>query len=109
MTEGKFYKVSNDPYCAPLRDYLEHGFESRKDYLDAVRRLVGLWHDRIGESIAERNGCYRLRFYDTPGGKPDEVWIPVYLLTEAPTPEYICKQVQIDETEQEINEAFGFD
>jgi len=109
MEEGKFYRVSNDPYDAPLRDYLEHGFESRREYLDAVCRLVRLWHGRIGECIEERNGFRRLCFHDTPGGKPDEAWLPVYLLTETEAPEYMCEHIPTDEIEEEINDAFGFD
>lgn len=109
MEERKFYRVSNDPDDAPLRDYLEHGFESYRDFLNAVRRIVDLWHYRVGESVDERNGFRRLRFHDTPGGKPDEAWIPVYLLTETEIPGYMCEQTPIDEIEEDIDKAFGFD
>ena len=81
----------------------------RREYLDAVCRLVRLWHDRLGECIEERNGFKRLCFHDTPGGKPDEAWLPVYLLTETEAPEYMCEHISADEIEEEINDAFGFD
>lgn len=107
--EGKFFSVSVDPRDAPLRDYLWHGYESRRDFYDALRSLSNRWRNRVGECVAERNGFLRLRFHDTPGGRPDEEWLPRYLLTAAEVPDYIRDSEEPDETEQALDEAFGFD
>ncbi len=107
MEQRLFYKVSNDPDDAPLRDYLLHGYENRSDFYDAIRRLVRRWHDRVGERVGERHGFLRLRFHDTPGGRPDEAWIPVYLLKQAEAP--VFKVDERSDLEKEIDQAFGFD
>lgn len=109
MTDiGTFFTVGSDPMSAPLRDHLLHGYEERRDFYMAVRRLVDRWKGRTGECIGERSGCLLLRFHDTPGGKPDEQWLPRYLLSPAP-------DVKLEEPdgpsplEEELARAFGFD
>lgn len=109
--ERRFYRVSRDPYDAPLRDFLLHGFSDRLSFLHAVRRLTERWHDRVGEKTGERNGFFLLRFHDTPGGKPDEDWIPEYLLKETDVPKgYGSHHVtsSSEETETAINTLFEF-
>ena len=98
--------MGSDPEAAPLEDFLMHGYEERLDFLRAVRRLTDRWHDRVGEAIDERNGFLLLRFHDTPGGRPDEAWLPLYLLTDAGV---MPEEPPRDELEDEITEAFGFD
>ena len=63
----------------------------------------------VGESVGERNGFLRLRFHDTPGGLPDEAWIPRYLLLKADMPGHLVETVERDETEEELDRIFGFD
>ena len=72
MDEGRYYKVVSNLTNAPVRDYLLHGYETRRDFCDALDRIVRRWRGRVGERIDERHGFYLLRFHDTPGGKPDE-------------------------------------
>ena len=105
---GLSFVVSDGIAGAPLSDFLMHGYESRQDFRDALRALVGLWKGRTGECVAERNGFLLLRFHDTPGGRPDEAWIPLYLLRQI---DGVCRagdDGERDETEAEIDAAFGF-
>ena len=104
-----FYRVLSDLRRAPVSDYLSHGYESERDFHDALRQLVNRWHDRTGKVVAERHGFFRLRFYDTPGGKPDEAWLPSYLLEPAAVPDYLMAADSSDGLETELNRAFGFD
>ena len=105
--ESSFYVVADNIDGAPLRDYLAHGFEDRQFFRDALRRIVDRWKGRVGECMDERNGFRLLRFHDTPGGKPDEEWLPVYLLSPAAEPEYLHGDP--DDDDPELDEAFGFD
>lgn len=105
---GKYYTVASDILRAPLQDYLMHGYETRLDFRAAVRRLIDLWKGRTGECIDERNGFRLLRFHDTPGGMPDEEWLPGYLLDPSEVPEYMVPE-PVDEIERELDEAFGFE
>lgn len=104
--DAVFYLVDGTPESAPLRDHLEHGYESRRDFRTAVRDLLALWKGRIGECVEERHGFRLLRFHDTPGGMPDEAWIPVYLTRQAERPAYTYHE-EPDETEEALDEAFG--
>lgn len=108
--ERRFYRVSGNTDDAPIRDHLLHGYEERRDFYLAVRRLCRLWHDRVGECIGERHGFLLLRFHDTPGGKPDEEWLPEYLLKETDMPEYLKEtQEPADDLEAELDRSLGFD
>lgn len=111
IVQGPFYRVVSDLRRAPTEDYLMHGYETEHDFYSALRRLRDLWHEREGECIDERNGFLRLRFHDTPGGHPDEAWLPLYLLDPIPVPEYAAiRDPTPDELlERELDEAFGFD
>lgn len=102
-----FFRVADSLDAAPLDDHLRHGYERRADFLHALRRLLNYWGGRVGERIDERNKFLRLRFHDTPGGLPDEAWLPLFLLSPAPIPDYM--QDDTDETEAELDRAFGFD
>ena len=105
-TERKFYQVSKDIRNAPTCDHLMHGYETRSEFAHALLQIVHRWHDRIGECIEERNGFLRLRFYDTPGGMPDEAWLPHFLLCSVPMP--VCYK-DYDKMEEELNRAFEID
>lgn len=96
---------------APLRDHLQHGYEFQEDFRQALRVLVNRWRGRVGECVEERSGFLRLRFHDTPGGRPDEEWLPLYLLQEVTTPHYADRHDDHphDPMEQELDEAFRFD
>lgn len=103
---GKYFSVSVDPRDAPLRDYLWHGYESRRMFYEALRDLHARWRGRVGECVSERHGFLLLRFHDTPGGLPDEEWLPSYLLKPAEPPE---PPEEEDEDSRALDEAFGFD
>lgn len=108
--ERLFFRVTDDPWEAPLHDYLNYGYEERMDFYHAVKKIVGRWHDREGEAVGERHEFLRLRFCDTPGGRTEEAWLPRYLLQAIPMPEYVRERERpIDPIEAEIDEAFGFD
>ena len=103
--EGEYYIVSVDPRDAPLRDHLWHGYDTRRDFYDALRKLSDRWRDRVGECVGERHGFLLLRFHDTPGGVPDEEWLPRYLLKPYDPPEPAAD----GQDDAELDEAFGFD
>lgn len=109
--ERRFYRVTGSIDKAPLRDHLWHGYEEKADFRHALRQLAERWRGRVGEAVAERNGFLRLRFHDTPGGLPDEDWLPPYLLEPSPVPDYIleAERNRPDPIERELDEAFGFD
>lgn len=107
----QFYQVIHSHYDVRTSDHLEHGFEEERDYRKALRLLVERWRDRIGEAIEERHEFLLLRFHDTPGGMPDEAWIPRLLLNSVPIPDYMIEResTSSDAIEAELDEAFGFD
>ena len=110
MENETFYEVLSSLDGVPLRDHLQHGYEEKSDFYDAVRQLRDRWQHRIGECVGERNGFRQLRFHDTPGGMPDEAWLPDYMLKEVEKPEYLCDDAEtVDEQEQELEDALGFD
>ena len=86
--EGGYFVVLSGLGRAPLADFLMHGYVSRYAFVDALRRITARWKKRIGLCVGERNGFLLLRFCDTPGGVPDEEWIPRYLLRPAEPWEY---------------------
>ena len=104
-----YFLVDKDLGRAPLNRHSEHGYEERSDFREALRRLVGLWGGRTGERIGDRNGFLHLRFHDTPGGRPDEAWLPLYLLRPCPMPEYMNPTSPPHPFIEELDSAFGFD
>lgn len=107
-----FFRVANGISSAPLDDYLQHGYEERYLFVDALRKLVARWGGRTGLNVGERNKFLLLRFYDNPGGATEEAWLPLYLLSPTVTPEYIkCDKDNSpdDGITAELDEAFGFD
>ncbi len=106
-----FYQVVNDYYYLHTADHLEHGYETERDYRHALRLLVERWRNRVGERIDERHEFLLLRFHDTPGGMPDEAWLPRLLLKSVPVPDYMVQEEasSSDEIIAEIDRAFGFD
>ena len=111
MENASFFRVLADLRRAPTRDYLMHGYESERDFRRALWRLVGRWQGRVGERVGERHGFYLLRFHDTPGGKPEEEWLPSYLLEQTAIPDYLVRTTSdsSDERRAELDQAFGFD
>lgn len=109
--ERLFFEVAHNLQRAPLCDYLQHGYETRDLFEAALEKLVQRWHDRIGEQIDKRNDFLRLRFHDTPGGLPDEAWLPRYLLTSTEMPDYLVEpeKTEYDELEEELDRIFAFD
>ena len=101
IVQGPFYKVSTDMRRLPIFDHLDHGYESKRDFFNSVEALVAKWggregecveeacfHGKSGEAIDKRHRQLRLRFYDTLSRKPDEAWLPLYMLDPCPVPEY---------------------
>ena len=76
-----------------------------------MRLLVARWRDRIGEAIDERHEFLLLRFHDTPGGVPDEAWLPRLVLKSVPVPDYMLEEESSssDSINEELDKAFGFD
>lgn len=107
---GHHYTVITTLRNAPLRDHLQHGYEFEDDFRHALRTLINRWRNRTGECIEERSGFLRLRFHDTPGGRPDEEWLPLYLLQEVTTPPYATETAaDSHDDDHELDQAFGFD
>ena len=108
---GRHYLVASTPRNAPLHDHLQHGYEFEEDFRSALRKIISRWHDRVGECVGERSGFLRIRFHDTPGGNPDEEWLPTYLLQEVATPPYAGQPSDDSQPDKghELNRAFGFD
>ena len=105
---GRLYTVVTDLWHMRLPDHLEHGYENRSDFFAALRELSDRWQGRVGEAVGERNGFLQLRFHDTPGGRPDEAWLPVFLLRDV-TDDYPDVCAAGDQRNDELDECFGFD
>jgi len=103
-----FYRVLPDLRNAPLDDHLLHGYESIHDYRRALLALVRHWRDRVGEAVDERHGHLRIRFCDTPGVRPDEAWLPRFLLEPTVMPAHL-RPSPADPATEELDHAFGFD
>ena len=103
-----FFLVGTTMDGLPVGDHLDHGYEERRDFALALRRLIDHWGGRVGERVGERNKFLLLRFHDTPGGRPDEAWLPLYMLKPVEKPDYL-REDEPDEMEEELNRAFGFD
>ena len=102
-----YFRVARTLEGLPLDDYLYHGYEEREDFAIALQRLLDRWAGRIGRQTGERNKFLLLSFPDTPGGKPDEAWLPLYMLTPCDEPSFVRARRK-DPYEQELDEAFGF-
>lgn len=108
--EHVFYTVNFEIRKAPFADYMMHGYESKWKFYKALSKLADKWQGRTGECVGERHGFLRLRFHDTPGGTPDEEWIPDYMLEPAEMPDYVREMYEErDEVEEELDRVFGFD
>lgn len=105
---SNFYQVKSNIDDAPVRDYLFHGWVSRREFEQALQRLVDRWCGRIGESVSTRHDFLLLRFFDTLGGKPDEAWLPTYLLQPVEPPVGI-RDTPPDEQSEELDRIFGFE
>jgi hypothetical protein len=103
-----YFRVADSLDGLPLADYLHHGYENREDFRDALRRLLDYWGGRIGERRDEHNKFLLLSFPDTPGGVPDQAWLPLYMLTPCEPSPYAGKP-QREAAKQDLDRAFGFD
>ena len=104
----KFYRVITDMYHFRCPDPQEHGFETERAFRHALHKLVDRWRNRVGECIGRKYDHLLLRFHDTPGSKPDEALLPEYLLETVE--DYEMEEAEErDETEAEVDKAFGFD
>lgn len=104
-----YFLVAETVVDAPIGNHLDHGYEDRQAFADALRSLTKRWGGRIGLNTGERNGFLQLLFRDIPGGGSDTAWLPLYLLQPCPTPDYLKPPPPPDPIEQELDEAFGFD
>lgn len=105
-----FFRVSARASAGILDDHLHHGYEDRSVFAAAIARLTERWGGRVGQSVGERNRFLLLRFHDTPGGLPDEAWLPLFLLTPCPAPPYAPGRdpAPSESIRDELDEAFGF-
>ena len=108
-TDGGYFRVAETIDCAPLADHTAHGYEDRSDFRDTLRAIVSRWGGRIGEKRQERNGFLQLHFADMPGKVTEDVWLPLYLLTPCPIPDYLIPPPTPDPIEKELDQVFGFD
>lgn len=106
--ERKYYRVTTDLYHLKLPSPMDYGYESESDFREAVNKLARFWYDRMGYSVDDRNGFLRIRFTDTPGGMPDEAWMPKFLLIPIPPPPAEEKEEE-DEMIRELDDILGFD
>lgn len=102
-----YFLVADSIATLPLADHLQHGYEERRDFADALRRLIDRWGGRTGQHVGTRHGFLRLLFRDVPGGT-EECWLPLYMLTPCPMPDYL-KTEEEDPIIKELDDAFGFD
>ena len=103
-----YFQIAKTIDGLPLDNYLYHGYETRGDFTAALRRLLERWGGRIGRYAGGRNGFLLLRFPDTPGGVPDEAWMPIYMLTPCAVPPFAAT-TKPDPDEEELDRAFRFD
>ena len=103
-----YFRVASSLSGLPIDQHLQNGYETREEFVAALRRLLERWAGRIGERADERNKFLLLRFPDTPGGLPDEAWIPLYMLTPCEPSPYANKPKR-EPFEEELDRAFGFE
>lgn len=104
-----YFRVSETIDGAPLADHTSHGYESRADFRQALLALTDRFGGRTGQTTGERNGFLRLLFRDLPGHGTEQAWLPLYLLSPCPMPDYLIPPPPPDPIEQELDRAFGFD
>ena len=105
-----FFRVAASMDGLPVDDYLQSGYEYREDFIAGLKKLLDYWAGRTGERIDDRNKFLLLRFHDTPGGLPDEAWLPLYMLTPCDAPDCVTRPAEDRPSkERELDEAFGFD
>ena len=66
-----------------------------------------MFHGIDGVSTDNSLRLLRLRFHDTPGCRPDEAWIPLYLADPVPTPPY-AQPRKLTRNEQLLEELQNF-
>ena len=105
-----YFLVSRTLEGAPLARHLDHGYEDRREFRDALRLLTDRWGGRTGQMVGERNGFLLLRFRDMPGRAVEDKWLPLFLLSPTDVPEHLRPHDPTPEEllEQELDEAFGF-
>lgn len=109
MTDiGRHFGIVSDLYHLRFPDPREYGYEDDGDFRHAMWRLADYWRGRTGECVDERYGLLLLRFHDTPGGRPDEAWLPRFLLYET-DPSVCVPPSCTTDGDVELDEAYGFD
>ena len=105
------YRVESDPRTWVTSDHLWQGYEKEWDYYAALKKQYDMWRGRVGVCIGKKAGMVRLRFYDTPGGKPDEAWLSAFMLKPVPATERSLADAPEErgQTDRVLDEAFGFD
>ena len=104
-----YFSVATNTGGAPLNDYLNHGYETRRDFADAIRAIIDRFGGRTGQKVSNRNNFLLMRFDDTPGGTTEEAWLPIYLLTPCPIPEHLKNEEEQEPINQELEKAIGFE
>lgn len=61
-------------------DHLARGYEFERDYKKALRQMCERFGGRVGEKLDARSDFLLLRFNDTPDERPEEAWLPKFLL-----------------------------
>lgn len=102
-----FFRVSDTIDGINLRDHSSHGYEDLADFRRALQQLVERWGGRTGQYVGSRHQFLRLRFADEWGGR-EESWLPIYLLSPAPVPDYLSDKPKSAEDES-LDKAYGFD
>lgn len=105
----RFYRVVPDFTNMPTQEYHFYGYETENDFYQALLRLINRWQNRVGEAVEEKSRFLLLRFHDTPGGHPDEAWLPQFVLEPAIVPDCFQEEESPDASEKELNHAFGFE
>lgn len=98
------YRVKDSLSFIP-RDFHQFGYENENDFSSALHRLHGRWRGWTGIEVGRRNGFIRLRFVGIYGDVSN-VWLPDFMLERVPEP---IGGSDDDNTEELLNDIFGFD
>ena len=101
-----FFLVAINLDGAPLNDYVAHGYEEKADFRDALRRIVDRYGGRVGEYCGNHYDHLQLKFRDWQ--RSEHAWIPIYLLSPCPMPDYL-KEEEKDPIEEELDKIFWSD
>jgi hypothetical protein len=100
-----FFLVAKNLDHAPLNDYVAHGYEEKEYFRDALRRIIDRYGGRVGEYCGDRYDHLQLKFRDWQ--RSEHAWLPLFLLTPCPMPDYLKEEEEKDPFEEELNRIFG--